>query len=184
MERERLLNVPNALTVLRMALIIAFVSVHFGRPDRRDVAMGLFAVAGATDFLDGFIARRFHQITWLGKLLDPLADKLMILGALLCLMASQIVPAWLLGAMVLKELYMIAGAAVLFHHDCVASSDLLGKAATFLFVPAVVMVYPWHGIWALRMAGACLLYLSAGLSLAAAAHYTAWAVKKSRSFKM
>lgn len=183
MERERLFNIPNMLTGLRIALIAAFVTVHFGIPGKRHLALGIFIAAGLTDFLDGLIARKFNGITWLGKLLDPLADKIMIVGALACLMSADIVPEWLMGLIIVKELYMVAGGTMLFKYDIVIASDWLGKISTFLFVPGAMLAYPWHDSHALRNAGMIMLYVSVVLSFAAAAHYTAFAVKKSYDVK-
>lgn len=183
MERERLFNIPNVLTGLRIALILAFVAVHFGLPGDRRPALGIFIAAGFTDFLDGFIARKFNRVTWLGKLLDPLADKIMILGALACLMSAEIVPAWMMGLIIVKELYMVAGGTMLFKHDIVIASDWLGKISTFLFVPGVVLAYPWHDVQVFRNIGMAMLYISIIFSFAAAIHYTAFAVKKSHGLK-
>lgn len=183
MKRERLFNIPNALTGLRIVLIIVFIMVHFARPDNRELAISIFLAAGLTDCLDGYIARRFHQITWLGKLFDPLADKVMIIGAFICLMADHTAPSWLMGIIILKELYMAVGGAVLFSRDIVISSDWIGKAATLLFVPAVFMIYPWHDYILLKNIGQAALYASVALSVVSAVHYTAFAVKKSRGMK-
>lgn len=183
MERERLFNIPNVLTGLRIALILAFVAAHFGLPGKRQLALAFFIAAGLTDFLDGFIARKFNRVTWLGKLLDPLADKIMILGALACLMSAEIVPAWMMGLVIVKELYMVAGGTMLFRYDIVIASDWLGKISTFLFVPGAMMAYPWHESDMLRGTGMIILYVSIALSFAAAAHYTAFAVKKSHGLK-
>lgn len=183
MERERLLNVPNVITCVRIGLMSMFFLVHFTRPDARGVSMALFMAAGATDFLDGLAARKLGQITWLGKLLDPLADKLMVLIALVCLMDLNAVPVWLLGIAVLKEMYMVAGGTFLFRRQVVIASDLSGKISTLLFVPAVVCIYPWHEVTALRSVGMVMLYASLFMSIYAAVHYTRVAVKKSITVK-
>lgn len=183
MKRERLLNIPNGITCLRICLICVFFVVHFAYPRLRRLSIGLFVAAGFTDFLDGAVARKLGQITWLGKLLDPLADKLMILSALICLMYSDVVPAWILGLVLIKEIYMIAGGTLLFRRQIVIASDLPGKAATFLFVPAVILIYPWHDVAMLRNVGRFVLYASLIMSGWAAVHYTLIAVKKSDRVK-
>ena len=75
-------NVPNVLTMLRMILIPVFVVLFFN--DRKMAALAVFCAASFTDFLDGFLARKLNQITDFGKLFDPLADKVMVLTALIC----------------------------------------------------------------------------------------------------
>ncbi len=183
MEREKLLNIPNVLTGLRILLIGIFLTMHFARPSARGLSMAIFILAGLTDFLDGFIARRCNQITWLGKLLDPLADKFMILSVLVCLMFSYIMPAWAVALIVVKELYMVTGASLLFKRDYVVCSDGIGKVSTFLFVPAAILLYPWHSVPWLYTLGGGLMSVSIVLSFAAAVHYTVDAVKKSRALK-
>lgn len=160
-----------------------FLLVHFAYPLARRLSIGLFVAAGSTDFLDGLAARKLGQITWLGKLLDPLADKLMILSALICLMYSDVVPAWILGLVLVKEIYMVVGGTFLFRRQIVIASDLPGKIATFLFVPAVILIYPWHDVLVLRRTGMLILYASLFMSAWAAVHYTLIAVKKSDRVK-
>ena len=184
MKREKLLNIPNLLTGLRMALIIAFVAVHFALPDRRSLAVSLLALGGLTDFLDGRIARRFHQVTWLGKLLDPLADKLMIVAVLVCLVDVGALPLWLVLLAIAKEGYMVTGGVLLYRRGIVIPSDLMGKIPTFLFVPGAFFLYPWHDVLGLTRAGRVLMILSISLSLLSAVHYTLVAVKKSNAAKM
>ena len=84
--------IPNILSVLRILMAIAFALVFILWPDRFYVAVIIFVVAGATDVLDGILARRFGWITNAGKILDPLADKLMQLTALVCLHFSGLIP--------------------------------------------------------------------------------------------
>ena len=90
---ENIWNVPNLLTMLRMAAVVVFI-VLFAR-GKKNAAMIVFILAAVTDVLDGYIARRFHLITSFGKLMDPLADKLMTLSALVCLTVTGYVPLWL-----------------------------------------------------------------------------------------
>lgn len=184
MKRERLLNVPNLITGLRIILVLMFIAVHFTLPGKKNLAIAAFIAAGISDFLDGFLARRFHQITWLGQILDPFADKIMILGAFICLVASKVVPIWLVGLIILKELYMIIGGTMLLQKEIVIPADWMGKLSTFLFIIAVIMVYPWHEMILVRKAGMIELFSSAALSLFAAVHYTISAVKKSHEPKI
>lgn len=183
MERERVLNVPNTITALRIGLMGIFLWIHFAVPEKRELSMACFAAAGCTDLFDGIAARRLGQVTLLGKILDPLADKIMVFSALICLATSDMVPPWVTALVILKEMYMIAGAWALLKRRIVIPADIPGKISTFIFVPSVILIYPWHGVWILREAGKYLLYGSMAFSACAAVFYTTVAVKKSRSRK-
>ena len=182
MDKPNLVNLPNGLTMLRMLMIPAFVYLHHALPARRYAALIVYVAAALTDFLDGYIARRRNQITWLGKLLDPLADKLMTAAMLYCLVSSGEIPWWPLGVFVAKELYMIAGASLLLSKNCVVKSDRIGKAATFGFVLSTCLIYPWHMSGTVANIGRALLYASLALALTAAVHYTVQALKNREEF--
>lgn len=130
-------QIPNLLSVVRLLCIPVFVLLF--RLDYRLAAAGIFCFASATDVLDGYLARRNGWITNVGKLLDPLADKLMQFTVLLCLTLSFSGPSKVIATMVLilfslKELAMIVGALVVLRvkNDTVASV-WYGKLATVIF---------------------------------------------------
>lgn len=183
MERERLINIPNGITLGRMALTGGFMVVHFIHPQNRLLAAALFLLAGSTDFLDGMLARELGQVTWLGKMLDPLADKLLALAALICLVDLKALPVWLVGWVIVKEAYLMLGSMALLRRGIVVSSDFMGKLSTALFIPAVALIYPWHGERALAAVGEMMLYVSLIVSVSATVHYSWVAVKKSHGFK-
>ena len=136
------------------------------------LALIIYLLAAATDWLDGFLARRWHQVTSFGKLADPLADKLMLLTMLFCMGQSGRVPWWVLGVMLGKELLMVIGSVFLLkRHNVVVMANWLGKTATVTFILSVVAVFPWHEIEALYQAGLILMYLATGLSLASMVVY-------------
>ena len=86
--------IPNILSIIRLALVPAFVVVFFSESPNAQLYAGLiFILASLTDALDGFIARRFNMVTRLGRILDPLADKLMTVSALLCVTVAGLIPA-------------------------------------------------------------------------------------------
>ena len=89
-----LMNLPNALTLFRFVLIGIFPYLYFleGLENNKVWAFAVFILAGITDVLDGFIARRFNLITKWGKLMDPLADKLMLITVLICLFIEEVIP--------------------------------------------------------------------------------------------
>jgi len=106
-------NVPNVLTLLRV--LAAPLLAYFLMRGYYDYALYTFALAAATDALDGYIARHFHQYTEFGAALDPLADKLITLTCMLILTFQGLVPLWLTLAMVVRDSIIVAGAFA-YHH--------------------------------------------------------------------
>mgnify|MGYP002733531776 CR=1 FL=1 len=172
------MNLPNALTILRLALVPVFTCLYFTRHVR--LALIVYLAAALTDLLDGYLARRLNQITPFGKLMDPLADKLMQVAMLFCLATSRRIPWAVLVTLAIKELYMIAGSLYMLKKKVVVYANWCGKAATFALVLAILLVYPWHGVAWLDQAGLVVLYAALALSVASAALYTRGAVKQLR----
>ena len=130
-----MLNVPNTLSLLRLAMVPIFAVVFFQPfPEARYWAAGVYALAFVTDVLDGWIARHFNQITRLGRILDPLADKLMTFTVIICITAAGIIPVWAVVIFFLKEAAMCIGAMSMLHKiDDVIPANWLGKVSTFVF---------------------------------------------------
>ncbi len=127
---DRVLTVPNALSVLRLALVPLFFWLILARHDAWAIAV--LAVSGVTDYLDGWIARHWGQVSRLGQLLDPLADRLYILATLLGLAWRDVVPWWLVIALVTRDVLLAGTIPVLARHGYgPLPVHLLGKAATF-----------------------------------------------------
>jgi len=179
----RLVNVPNALTLARMLMIPDFVWLYFAEEKRPWIPMIVYVLASLTDYVDGYLARKWNQVTWFGKLFDPLADKVMSMAMLYCLASSGLVDWWMLGVFVGKELYMIAGSGFLLSRNYVVKSDYFGKIATATFIISAVLIMPWHGSLAVSRVGRVLIHISLVMSLAAMVHYTVAAVKKRGEFK-
>lgn len=138
------MNLPNILTLTRFFLIPIFVYVVFCYPGAASgliAGMAIFAFAGLTDLLDGYIARRYNIITTWGKLMDPLADKLMLITVLISLTIKQLLPPFVVIVVMVKELLIIAGAVFLFKsRKVVVQANYFGKAASTAFFLAVVAV--------------------------------------------
>ena len=179
MKKTKLLNVPNVLTAVRILMIPAFVLAYLKIPEKKWIALVIYATAGLTDAVDGYIARRYNQTTWFGKLFDPLADKFMAISMLTCLVADGIISWLMLAVMVAKELYMIIGSSFLFRKHYVVKSNYMGKLATMLFILSSCLVIPWHGNENVTYIGNQILLISIGLSIAAAVNYTFLAKKES-----
>lgn len=145
--------IPNILSVARILMAIGFVVLWIY--DLFGVAVALFIIAGITDIVDGFLARRFNWITNAGKILDPVADKLMQIVALLCLFISNfdklasepLVPWWLLLPIVLKEIIMGIGSIIFFKKfKKIGVSKNYGKAYTVIFyvvIAAIIVFDSW-----------------------------------------
>jgi len=105
-------------------------------------ATGIFILAGVTDGLDGYIARKYNLVTKIGQMLDPLADKLMQITVIACFTVAGILPIWILTIIVAKESLMIIGGMVLYtrKEKIVIPADHLGKAATVLFYLAILLI--------------------------------------------
>ncbi len=125
------MNLPNSLTLGRLALTAVFVtalSVPF--PWNRSLALALFLVAVLTDYLDGVIARKGNLITDFGKLMDPLADKILTASAFVCLVPLAAIPAWLVIVIISRE-FLITGLRLLAgSQGVVLPAERLGKHKT------------------------------------------------------
>jgi cardiolipin synthase len=127
------------LTLFRLALIPVFPLVFFSNLEHNFLyALVIFLLAGITDILDGAIARKYNLITKWGIVLDPLADKLMLICVLICLFLDSYIPKAVVIVVILKEFFMILSGIFLYKKDTVIPSNILGKASTFLFYIAVV----------------------------------------------
>jgi len=141
---KRNCNVPNTLTAIRMLLIPVYI-VLFVR-GLKYPALAVFLAASLTDLLDGMIARRYHQITDLGKLMDPLADKLMVLTVMFSMAigsgtAPAVVP-WAAVCILLgKELLMMLGGLLMLRRRIVVYSYFIGKAAHCLFIAGLTATF-------------------------------------------
>lgn len=131
------MSVPNFITVSRFFLMPVFVYLMLTK--EYEFAIGVFLFAGFTDILDGYIARKYNKVTDLGKVLDPLADKIMQLSALLMIVVTNIVPNVLplLIIVLAKEILMVTGSSVLWGKGVVVQAVWYGKFSTVIFYAAV-----------------------------------------------
>lgn len=135
---DRIWTVPNVVTFFRLACIPLYVWLLFGQKNQVGAAL-LLAVLGTTDWIDGYIARRFHQVSTLGKVLDPVADRLLVVTAVVTITIHGAVPVWF-GAATLAREVVVSGAVLLLASLGAARIDVLwvGKAGTF----ALMTAYP------------------------------------------
>lgn len=131
-------NIPNLLTVFRLLLIPVMLYYLFA--DNLKIALIIYVLASATDVVDGFVARKFDMITNLGKILDPLADKLLQFAALIGLWYSKIIPLWILIVFFCKEILMGIGCFKLMLKDnVIVQAKWFGKLSTCIFFLAIIV---------------------------------------------
>jgi cardiolipin synthase (CMP-forming) len=133
--QDRILTVPNLLSFARLLGVPVFLWLVlwplFGGPKQDGWAIIVLMVSGVTDYLDGYLARRWNQITKVGQLLDPIADRLYILATLIGLTARGIIPWWLAVVLVARDLFLVGLGPVLVRHGYgLLPVHFLGKAAT------------------------------------------------------
>jgi len=143
------INLPNALTLLRIFLVPFLVVVLLTKFDGREiVALAIFLVATATDFFDGWLARRRGEITTLGTLLDPIADKLLISAAFISLVELGLAPAWMVVVVVAREFAVTGLRSIASGQGIVIPASSWGKAKMASQITAISLLilserYAW-----------------------------------------
>ncbi len=170
------INLPNLLTVTRILLIPVFVMLFVEpTPDRSLTAAIVFIVAAVTDLLDGYLARKTGQITKLGRLLDPIADKLLVLSALILLVQVDRVTALVAILIIAREVAVTGIRAIAASEGMIMSAEVTGKYKMALQVVAIVLLILEGTIVSelgnLRLAGTVTLYLSLVLGYVSGGRY-------------
>ncbi len=129
--------IPNILTTVRLFLIPVFAYFMVGNQNLTIAAI-IFLLSGLTDIVDGIIARKFNMVTNIGKIYDPLVDKLMQITSVVCLVVTKFIPPWLLIIVIIKEASMIITGGILYLKKIVVYSHWYGKASTVIFYTIVV----------------------------------------------
>ncbi len=169
-------NLPNLLTLSRILLIPIFV-VLFSEPtpERSLAAAVVFAIAALTDVVDGYLARRRRQVTSVGRLLDPVADKLLVLAGLILLVRIDRVDAILAILLIGREVAVTGMRAVAAAEGVVMAAEALGKYKMVAQVVAILLLTLEDGIapvgWYLHQTGTAILYVALVLSLVSGVHY-------------
>ncbi len=137
------MNLPNKLTVFRVILIpffVLFLLVELTAYDKW-IALAIFIIASLTDFLDGHIARKYHLVTNFGKFMDPLADKLLVCSALICLIELNRIPAWVVIVIIAREFIISGFRLVASDNGVVIAASYWGKfKTTFQIVMICLMI--------------------------------------------
>ena len=185
------MNVPNALTLLRLLLVPVYV-VLFAK-GRKYWALITFMVASFTDLLDGHIARKYNLITDFGKLMDPLADKVMVITAMFSMVIGNryipgVIPLAAVVVLFLKETYMVLGSSQLLKRGLVVQSQMSGKVAHCAFILGLVLSYfhdqlaaalPWLPLGI----DVIIIWVAVALSLYAMVFYTRDSLRKLKEYE-
>ena len=140
------LNVPNVLTVIRILLVPVLVVALLDKTPGGDLLAAIvFAVASLTDAIDGYLARSRNSVTTFGKLMDPLADKLLIIGALVSLVSLGRVQAWVAMVIIAREFAVTALRMAATQQGVVIAASPLGKLKTIVQVITVMALIAVHG---------------------------------------
>ena len=163
------LNLPNVLTVARIiAVPVIVVALLDETPNGDVVAAIVFALAAISDGLDGYLARSRDAVTTFGKLMDPIADKLLIVAALISLVSLGRLAAWVAMVIIAREFAVTALRAVAVEQGVVISASWLGKAKTILQVAAVFALIIWEPA---PLAVDLLVYVAVAVTVISGADY-------------
>ena len=174
-------TIPNVLTMIRIVLIPVFVVLFF--KGYKIAALCVFCAASLTDMLDGYLARKLNQITDFGKLFDPLADKVMVLTAMVCQTFWGPLPLVAVIIVAAKELLMVLGGMFMLSKNVVVYSNYYGKAAQVGFIASLILSF-FHDrfaegnvmLWGMTP-DIILLWITVALAIIAMIVYAAGAIK-------
>ncbi len=173
---EQTFNLPNMLTFLRILLVPVYIGL-FSTPtaERSIAAAAVFGFAALTDSLDGYVARQRSQITKIGRLFDPLADKFLVISGLVLLVQFQRVAAWLAIALIVRDLAVTGIRAVAASRGLIIAAGTLGKYKVVLQIIAIILLTlegtVFVSVLNLHLVGTVTLYLALAFSLISAGQY-------------
>lgn len=180
MKTNHFWNLPNILTLLRIAAVPVMVWVLWEPPGRwmARAAMAIFVVAMITDIIDGYLARKWDLVSVVGAFLDPLADKLMVVTTLVMLVSHGWLPAWLVALLICRELTITALRTIAVSEGLVLAASTLGKFKTTFQATALGFLL-WHHetdfLWLFHVdvhaCGIVLMYFALFFSLVSAGSY-------------
>lgn len=162
------MNLPNKLTCLRMVLIIPFVIFMLagaGEGIYKWIALAIFIVASLTDMLDGQIARKYNLITDFGKFMDPLADKLLVCSAMICLVELGRLPAWICIIIIAREFAISGFRLIASDKGVVIAANMWGKTKTVSQMAMVILMIANLDIPAMSILTTAVMYIACALTL-------------------
>lgn len=167
------MNLPNKLTILRVIMIPFFVLAllleNGENQTYRYIAVALFIIASLTDMLDGKIARKYNLVTNFGKFMDPLADKLLVCSALICLVELKELPAWMVIIIISREFIISGFRLVASDNGVVIAASYWGKfKTTFQMIAVVLLILK---IEALSMITTAVVWIALALTIISLVDY-------------
>ncbi|MGH9175653.1 MAG: CDP-diacylglycerol--glycerol-3-phosphate 3-phosphatidyltransferase [Vicinamibacterales bacterium] len=174
------MNLPNSLTVARIFLVPVLVSVLLTKFEGRLVlglpvelvGAAIFGLASLTDWLDGYLARRRGQVTWVGQVLDPIADKLLISATLISLVQLDLAPAWMVAIIIGREFAITGLRSVAYARGLTMPASPLGKLKMVSQVVAILLlILGWERMPLLLLAGQAALWVVLATALVSAFDY-------------
>lgn len=162
------MNLPNKLTLFRVVLIpffVFFLLAPFFEGYGNYIAVAIFIVASLTDFLDGKIARKYNLVTNFGKFMDPLADKLLVCSAMICLISTGQLPAWIVIIIISREFIISGFRLIASDNGVVIAASYWGKfKTTFQMLMVIVLILNIeHPVF--EVIGTVLIYVSLALTI-------------------
>ena len=127
------MNTPNKLTVGRMIMVpflVFFLLTGWGGEANRYISLAIFVIASVTDWFDGYLARKHHLVTNFGKFMDPLADKLLVCSAMICLIELERLPAWIVIIIIAREFIISGFRLIAAENGIVIAANYWGKFKT------------------------------------------------------
>lgn len=135
------MNLPNKITLSRIILVFVFMFFLFSKgPISKLMALGIFFVAALTDYLDGFIAKRYNIVSDFGKIMDPVADKILTIAAFMAFVEMKLVPAWMVVVIVMRELLITSIRIVALRHNEVLYAGKGGKRKTVSQMSSILVI--------------------------------------------
>jgi len=137
------MNLPNKLTVLRVMMIpffVVFMLTDLGGSYGKYISLALFVIASMTDWLDGYLARKYHLVTNFGKFMDPLADKLLVCSALICLIELGRLASWIVIVIIAREFIISGFRLVASDNGVVIAASYWGKFKTVFQMAMVILL--------------------------------------------
>lgn len=168
-----MINLPNLLTLLRILLVPVFILLFLSStPLRTVLSAAVFLLAALTDLLDGYLARKWQQVTKLGKVLDPIADKLLILSALILLVDFQRIPSWIAIILIGREIAISGLRTIAAMDGIVIPAERTGKYKLFIQAVGIIfLIFDYRTPFDFHRYGIVLLWLSMILAVASAVQY-------------
>ena len=173
-DRKEALNLPNTITLMRIGIIpVLFFLLLSPGPTGSLVIAFLFIIAALTDLLDGYIARRYQIVTTMGKLLDPIADKIVVNSAMILMIPIGRIPAWIVVITIIRDITVDGIRSIASSEGIVIQASRLGKQKTLcqiVAVSALMIHYPLFGADA-HIVGTVILYLALVLTVYSGVEY-------------